>query len=47
MHSLKSETARIPKIIWQTAKDPNNLHINATLLARLDALETLINKGTV
>lgn len=29
MHSLKSETARIPKIIWQTAKDPNNLHINA------------------
>lgn len=29
MHSLKSETARIPKIIWQTTKNTNNLHINA------------------
>lgn len=30
MHSLKNETcSKIPKIIWQTAKDPNNLHPNA------------------
>lgn len=29
MNLLRSETARIPKIIWQTTKDPNNLHTNA------------------